>query len=293
MLRRVILSSVAFLLVVSAATAQDATDMPFDVRSGALNVVLTATDADATRAFYGESLGLKEISQLMIPDAGPMLRFMGGKSELKFIIIDKPLPKTDGGETAARGIRSISIFVNDREGVISRLKKNGFDVSAFVDLKGDPRSSGLTLDPDGNVVDIVFMPDTIDMHEYGKLRINLTVGNRDATRKFYKSILGLSEFSASAVGDVQTYMFQAGLTSIRLLHEAPSAPVRTDQHTDSFGYHYIQFLVPDVEAVKAKLEKKGANIVRGPFALGNLATIMFVADPDGTICEFAGPQKRS
>lgn len=289
-----LLSLTVFLAALTpvVAAAQDVAEIPFDVPSGALNVVLSASDADATREFYGEILGLKEISPLAIPGSGPMLRFMGGKTEIKFIILDQDLPKSDGGERAALGVRSLTIFVNDAKGVLGKLKKKGHDTAVFYDREGNQLNSGIIPDADGNMVDIVFLPDSLDMYTHGKLRINLTVGDRAATRRFYRSVLGLSEFSASAVGDEQTYMFQAGSTSIRLLHEVPGLPVRTAQHSDNFGLHYIQFVVSDVEAVEAKMKKKGANIVRGPFPLGTMATIMFVADPDGTIVEFAGPQKR-
>ena len=89
------------------------------------------------------------------------------------------------------------------------------------------------------------------------------------------------------------YHFQAGPTSIRLLHEDPTFPVPDKPvfHSDAFGMHYIQFIVQDVDAVFAKLVEKGAPVAREPYNIGTLARIAMVFDPDGTVVELAGPAR--
>jgi len=58
---------------------------------------------------------------------------------------------------------------------------------------------------------------------------------------------------------------------------------------DRKGMNLVQFLVPDVDAVRATVLERGGHIHTEPFALGKLATIMFVDGPDGILFEFAGP----
>ena len=58
---------------------------------------------------------------------------------------------------------------------------------------------------------------------------------------------------------------------------------------DKIGMNLVQFLVPDVDAVRKTVLERGGKIHTEPFALGKLATIMFVEGPDGILFEFAGP----
>ena len=55
------------------------------------------------------------------------------------------------------------------------------------------------------------------------------------------------------------------------------------------GMNLVQFIVPDVDAVRTTVLERGGKIHTEPFALGTLATIMFVEGPDGILFEFAGP----
>ena len=44
-----------------------------------------------------------------------------------------------------------------------------------------------------------------------------------------------------------------------------------------------------IDAVRTTVLQRGGKIAREPFALGKLATIMFVEGPDGILFEFVGP----
>jgi predicted enzyme related to lactoylglutathione lyase len=58
---------------------------------------------------------------------------------------------------------------------------------------------------------------------------------------------------------------------------------------EKIGMNLIQFIVPDVDAVRAEVVARGGKIHTEPFPLGQIATIMFVEGPDGILFEFAGP----
>jgi catechol 2,3-dioxygenase-like lactoylglutathione lyase family enzyme len=283
---------IAIALTLPAA-AQDEGEFPFEMYAQGVNVVSSARDEAKTREFYGECLGLEEIAPLEIPGSGKMLRFMAGVTELKFILIGEDLPSAPGGLENGTGIRMLTIFVNDGEGAAKRLKAKGYDASSFFDNEGKLQRNGYVRDPGDNEISVVFLPDGVDPKSYRRMRINLTVRDMAKSRKFYGS-LGLEELSpSSSGGDDMKYMFQAGPTSIRLVHELPDFPVPSEPvyHDDRFGMHYIQFIVQDVDAEFAKLVEKGAPVAREPFDLGTLARIAMIFDPDGTVIEFAGPRK--
>ena len=54
------------------------------------------------------------------------------------------------------------------------------------------------------------------------------------------------------------------------------------------GLRYIQYIVRDLHAVSDDAKSSGVKIEQPIFPLGNLARIMFIADPDGIINEFVG-----
>lgn len=282
----------AGLSLFSRAGAQEPVEPAFGLPTKALNVVFSASDAAKVRQFYGTILGLEEIAPLEIPGSGPMLRFMAGKSELKFIIMPG-LEKRPGGREAARGIRMLTLFVPDRDAVVERLKANGFSTEQFFDPKGGPLPSGYLRDPDDNELNIVFMDPRVDLKSFGRMRIGLTVADAEASRRFYQQVLGLAQNAPIEDGTgVRRYNFQAGYTTIWIWKIAPGLPAPTTSHTQAYGMHYIQFIVSDVEAVYNTLkEKQGVRVVREPFDLGDLARIFMIADPDGTVIEFAGPKK--
>jgi catechol 2,3-dioxygenase-like lactoylglutathione lyase family enzyme len=274
------------------AWAQEPVEPAFGLPTKALNVVFSASDAGKVRQFYGVILGLEEIAPLEIPGSGPMLRFMAGKTELKFIILPG-LEKRPGGRDAARGIRMLTLFVPDRDAVVERLKANGYPTEQFFDQKGAPMPSGYLRDPDDNELNVVFMDPRVDLESFGRMRIGLTVADAEASRRFYQQVLGLAQNAPIEDGTgVRRYNFQAGHTTIWIWKIAPGLPAPTTSHTQAYGMHYIQFIVSDVEAVHNTLkEKQGVSVVREPFDLGDLARIFMIADPDGTVIEFAGPKK--
>lgn len=288
-------SSILIAFVISfPAFAQDEGKFPFEMYAEGVNVVCSARDEAKTREFYGECLGLEEIAPINMPGGTKMLRFMAGVTELKFIIIDEELPITPGGLENGVGIRMLTIFVNDGQGVVDRLKAKGYDTASFFNGDGELQRNGYVRDPEDNEISVVFLPEGMSVKDYRRMRINLTVRDMDKSRKFYGELLGLEEESpSSSGGDNMKYMFTAGPTAIRIVHALPDYPVPSEPiyHNNRFGMHYIQFIVQDVDKEFAKLVEKGAPVAREPFDLGTLARIAMVFDPDGTVIELAGPRK--
>ena len=175
------ITSIACLIGVSVtAFAQDEAEFPFPMLAEGVNVVTSVRDEAKTREFYGECLGLEEIDPILFPNGPKMLRYMGGVSELKYIILDEDLPRTPGGLKNGAGIRMLTIFVNDGEGVVERLKAKGYDTESFFDHEGKLQRNGYVRDPEDNEISVVFLPDGVDPKSCRIIRNNLS--SRDMSK---------------------------------------------------------------------------------------------------------------
>ena len=281
------------------ARAWDEAPFPFEMLAEGVNIVLSVSDADKAIEFYGDILGLKRIPNIDLPGsqatgAGTMLRFMGGVSEIKLIVLPGLTENYPDGIDRGRGIRLLTIFLDasKKDGIAERLEQAGYATDRLLNAEGEVMSNGIVQDQDGNELNIVFLPPGRTEDENRRMVIGLTVGDSAASREFYGELLGLQELAPGSAGlDAFMYMFQAGPTSIRFWNENSELPAYTGAHTQAYGMHYIQFIVTDVDAVFEEMKGKGATVVREPFPLGKLARIAMIADPDGVVIEFAGPPK--
>ena len=117
------------MMTIGSMVHADVDDLPFGMTTSHLNLVFAVSDADKTTEFYGDILGLKRIPDLKFPEGRYMIRYLGGESEIKFIVNNVELPKFKGGTRTARGIRLLALFIPDTEkdGIMKRLKANGHD----------------------------------------------------------------------------------------------------------------------------------------------------------------------
>ena len=93
--------AVALLLVSGGVQAAD-TELPFGMSVDHLNLVVTASEVDATVEFYGDALGLERPGDWKMPSGSTMLRFLAGDSELKFIVPQR----SSRPSKAQRGMRA-------------------------------------------------------------------------------------------------------------------------------------------------------------------------------------------
>lgn len=280
------------ILVFSAAISvqADVNDLPFGMSTSHLNIVFSVTDAEATHEFYGDVLGLKRIPDIPFPGGVYMVRYLGGESELKFIVTNQDLPKMEGGTRTARGIRLMALFLEDSEkaGIVKRLESSGRALPEFT--KGPNYEYGMVYDNDGNQVELVFFDETTPPDKLKGMQIGLSVSDQEAMNDFLSKILGLKKRNQVTLtnGTVIDY-YAMGYSDVKFWQVDADLPAWVGGPFDKTGMNLVQFIVPDVDAVRATVLKRGGTIHTEPFALGKLATIMFVEGPDGILFEFAGP----
>ena len=256
-----------------------------------LNIVFSVTDEDAVHEFYGEILGLKRLANIPFPNNQKMIRYMGGATEVKFIVTGQDLPKMEGGTRNARGIRLLALLLpeNEKAGVLERLAASGRDVPEFTsghsEAGGYDFSYGMAYDGDGNQVEIVFLGESAPKSKFEQVQIGLSVSSLAPMDNFLTNVLGYKP----AVTEGRIHRYNMGKSQLKFWEVSGDLPEWNGSPMSQIGINLVQSIVPDVDAVRTAVIARGGKIHTEPFALGKLATIMFVEGPDGILFEFAGP----
>lgn len=271
------------------AASADEAELPFRMPAGHLNLVFSVTDADVVHKVYGEAIGLKRIPDIDFPGDPYMIRYLGGESEIKFIVTGRDLPRHEGGMGNARGIRLLALMfpMAEKAPMQARFEAAGLDWPAF--MKGS-RSDydfeyGMLFDGDGNQVELVFLSEGAPESKFKQAQIGLAVSDMAAMDSFLKGVLGLTP----EVTDQPIHRYALGVSQVKFWRVDAELPAWNKSPFEGIGMNLVQFIVFDVDAVREKVIARGGKIHTEPFPLGTLATIMFVEGPDGILFEFAGP----
>ncbi len=266
--------------------------LPFGMTTSHVNLVLSVGDEDKVHEFYGEVLGLKRLPNIPLPGGMLMVRYLGGESEMKFIVTNQDLPSDGGGADKACGIRLLALFLpaDKKAGILKRLKDKDYVVPQF--LGGGQSEYGMTFDAEGNQVELVFYQEGTSSDQPKKFQIGLTTSDAAGMTKFLGKVLGLPKVGEfDAPGGIHVDYYGVGNSQVKFWSAPKGFPVWVGTPLERRGMNLVQFLVPDVEAIRATIVERGGHIHTEPFDLGGLATIMFVDGPDGILFEFAGPVK--
>jgi len=283
----------AFSLV---ASGQDAPHGLLNlVSSESFNVVVTVGDREASNAFYGEILGLKKSGVWdTMPENGTMDIYAAGQTRLKLISFPRHLPKHAGGPDQARGLRSMTVLLDDEPGVTERLGKRGYKVPQFKAVENSGLKHRFLRDPDDNQIELVFRPKGSEAGDPIQFAVGITVADAQASRAFYGEVLGLAEQPPKKLDDGRSiYSFKRGTGLIQFWQTQEELPAWGGYHGDGVGIRYIQFPVTDIARAHAYFQSAKADIVRAPFEFAAPRTwLMFVRDPDGVWIEFPGRPPR-
>jgi len=284
-----LLVTMAGSAVAEAASAEDGAASPTQVDH--LNIVFSVSDAAAVHEFYGEILGLQRIPDIQFPDDQYMIRYLGGASELKFIVTGQDLPRMAGGAGNARGIRLLALLLplSEQAGILERLADAGRVVPNVTVRENDAGefryAFAMVYDGDDNQVELVFLAQSTPEEVFQQAQIGLSVSNHAPMDDFLSNVLHYIPI----VTEGRIHRYDMGSSQLKFWEVSADLPAWNARPTDKIGMNLIQAIVPDVAAVRSAVLARGGTIHTEPFALGTLATIMFVEGPDGILFEFAGP----
>lgn len=238
-----------------------------------------AAEPKAMYEFYGEVLGLKQLTTFDVGKNTNVARFQAGDSQLKLTPNRQYHP---GDVQEATGVRLITLYFPDQKLLCERFRTHGLPVPEFKPIAGSNRSSALTKDPDGQWVELLVAPDA-PAEVYKQIEIGLTVSNLAASRKFYREFVGLEELppEEDPVFHVTKYPYRHGSTIINLRSFDKPLPADT-------GSGGIQYVVSDVKAVEALAKARQVTVEQPLSTLqGFSLTTIWLDDPDGITNYFA------
>lgn len=288
-------AALALLAAVPVTSAAEGVSIPALMFQPSVNLVLSVGDVEKSKEFYGAILQLKPIANLNLPGGLVMTRYQVGTTEIKLLHSDATQTTETGKVDEATGIRRLTFFMRDQRGVSDRFKAHDRPAPEF-ETEPAPRRWSRTIvsDPDGNQIELVIPPEGTPDEVFNNIELRLTVKEIQKSRRFYRDFIGLKELEPTKVpppDGSELYRYRHGNTTIVLGSFGDRLPQHSGRWEKARGIRYIQYIVRDLDAVDGFAHSFGVTIDQKIFPLGNLARIMFIADPDGVINEFVGLPK--
>lgn len=254
-------------------------------------VSLLSHDFAAAESFFGSALGLGPARVLDQQTAT-----VGGGARLRLHRPGRELARGARGLVAPAGARHVAIEVADLHRVVSALDRAAVP---HVEAKADDFEAPAvyTVDPSLNVVAFCQRADPAPAPAMGWFihHVNLEVHDVREAVGFYTEIAGLTEGQWQAPAERGNFSIDRDLLAVlpnggqnsglHIIRADPGFALRNNfAHNPSIGGHPA-FCVPDVRAVKARLEAAGVLVSdAGVYAMAGMHQI-YVFDPSGNMIE--------
>ena len=251
-----------------------------------LNLVYSSSSKDYVEKFYGDILGLKRISDIQLPANRLMVRYIGGESELKFIVNEENKNLIQNKPNQFLGISKLSLFfpTKDKEKLIEKLKNSKVEIKNFKEsfFKGSYISKLEILDFEKNFIEIIFIDKESDNYKFNYSKIVINVSNSKEAESYFQNILGFKPIK----NEKGSFDYKMGKTIIGINELKNSKKKYVGMPHEILGMSLIQLVVKDIPFSRNKILKRGGKIFIEPYNIGNLAIIMFTQGPDGILFEF-------
>ncbi len=251
-----------------------------------LNLVYSSSSKDYVEKFYGDILGLKRISDIQLPGNRLMVRYIGGESELKFIVNEENKNLIQNKPNQFLGISKLSLFfsIKDKEKLIEKLKNSKVEIKNFNEsfFKGSYISKLEILDFEKNLIEIIFIDKESDNYKFNYSKIFINVSNSKEAESYFQNILGFEPIK----NEKGSFEYKMGKTIIGINELKNPKKKYVGMPHEILGMSLIQFVVKDIPFSRNKILKRGGKIFIEPYNIGNLAVIMFTQGPDGILFEF-------
>ena len=251
-----------------------------------LNLVYSSSSKDYVEKFYGDILGLKRISDIQLPGNRLMVRYIGGESELKFIVNEENKNLIQNKPNQFLGISKLSLFfsIKDKEKLIEKLKNSKVEIKNFNEsfFKGSYISKLEILDFEKNLIEIIFIDKESDNYKFNYSKIFINVSNSKEAESYFQNILGFKPIK----NEKGSFEYKMGKTIIGINELKNPKKKYVGMPHEILGMSLIQFVVKDIPFSRNEILKRGGKIFIEPYNIGNLAVIMFTQGPDGILFEF-------
>ena len=251
-----------------------------------LNLVFSSSNKDYVEQFYGDLIGLKRISDINLPGNRLMIRYIGGESELKFIVNEESKSLIKEKPDKFYGISKLTLYfpIHHKKALIEKLEKNNIKLNNFREFRKDNTNliSFEIMDFEKNLIEIIFMEKELENYKYNFSKISVNVSSRQEANKYFRDVLGFEAIK----NEQGLYDFKMGKTIIGINELENSKKKYIGMPHEILGMSLIQFVVKDIPFSRNEILKRGGKIFIEPYNIGNLAVIMFTQGPDGILFEF-------
>ena len=261
-------------------------DLYFGSVDDHLNLVYSSSNKDYVKKFYGDLLGLKRISDIQLPENRLMIRYIGGESELKFIINKENKNLINNKPGHFLGISKLSLYfpIKNKEKLVKKLNKNQIQIKNYKEslFKGSNIIKFEILDFEKNIIEIIFMDKELDDYKFNHSKIGVNVSDFIEADRYFQKILGFKAIE----NEQGLFDYKMGKTIIGINVLDDNRKKYVGMPNEILGMSLIQFVVKDIPFSREKILKRGGKIFIEPYNIGDLAIIMFTQGPDGILFEF-------
>ena len=260
---------------------------------GVAHISIAVTDAAKARAFYGGLLGYEESFSLKESDGSAPLLYFKVNNRQYFEISPTLPPGQD------ERLRHIAFETTEVETLRLYLAEKGVKVPEKVRADVDGSLSIVVTDPDGHLVKFVqyrtgslqAKGDSLSPRRISDrlLHVGITVTDPAKADRFYKDILGFSEFWRGGSTEGQTNWINMRLpeSTDYMEYMLVTGPLNRGRLGSA---HHACLLVTDMQkAMETLRERPGGWELKPPSVGRNNRWLMNLFDPDGTRTELMEP----
>ena len=232
--------------------------------------------------FYGNVLGLKQLTTYNISENTNVARFEIGTSQVKFSELVPNRKYQKGAVQDATGLRLLTFFFPSQAQVEEKFRAEKLAVPKFSPVAGTRHSSALVQDPAGLWVELIIAPGE-PASFYERVEIGLVVSDLEAGRKFYRDFIGLEELPAvdDPVFNTKKYSFRREAIVVSLRSFGKTLPADT-------GSGGIQYQASNVESVQNLAKSSQVTIDQPVSTLSGFGLrFVWLEDQDGITNYFA------
>jgi catechol 2,3-dioxygenase-like lactoylglutathione lyase family enzyme len=238
------------------------------------DVVMLCADLDVTLDFWqgvfgftGERHGTRRASVKV------------GAQSLELFAPTPSPARHSGALYAGTGIRVLALLLDDLDEACTRLVGAGRRIASAPPLPGS-WPIRFVRDPDGNMLELIGLPDPARSVALDRVQIGLTVRNVARSRHFYGELLGLSEQPALAMGEGMTrHAFSIGESTLKFWSRSDSLPDLGGPPGAALGLRAIRITVEERDDVLARLRASGVPMSSAA-GVPDLEDSSWIQDPD-------------
>ena len=251
-----------------------------------LNLVFSSSSKEYVEQFYGKLIGLKRISDIHLPGNRLMIRYIGGESELKFIVNEESKSLIKEKPDKFYGISKLTLYfpIQHKKALIEKLEKNKIKFNNFKEffINNINFTSFEILDFENNLIEIIFMEKELENYKYNYSKISVNVSSRQEANRYFGDVLGFKAIK----NEQGLYDFKMGKTIIGI-NEIDNFEINyVGMPHEILGMSLIQFVVQNIPLSRDEIIARGGEIYIEPYNIGDLAIIMFTKGPNGILFEF-------